>query len=262
MNMLISAFVCTHVGKVRKNNEDNFFLQGLTLDRGIMNKGLARSRESAEAVQLYAVCDGMGGQAAGEEASLIGVSLLRPLLAQLCDGGAVRACVNRYADDANKAVVALPTDSGSTLVMLIINNGFATVAWLGDSRAYMLRDRRLIRLTEDHTEAERMKKLGITPKGGRASNSLTRYLGMDMQDLVITPSYTDDIRLKRKDVFLLCSDGLYNMVDEDKISDILIHSDSPARELAEAALENGGTDNITALVADVSKLSKPLFGAK
>ena len=140
----------------------------------------------------------------------------------------------------------------------------ASVAWLGDSRAYLLREGKLHLLTEDHTEEQRMLKMGLQVSGSRARNSLTRYLGMDMPGLVVTPSYAEEIELKKQDVFLLCSDGLTNLVDAAKIEKILDEAEAPERELADAALAAGGTDNVTALVADVTRLSKPigLFGAK
>lgn len=264
MNILISAGVCTHVGKVRNNNEDNFFLNGSSYDRRNGKKGFVRCRDSAEDVQLYAVFDGMGGQAAGEEASALGAQLMRRLLEDLRGGEDIRTAMDRYTALANDAVLALKNDAGSTLVMLCIREGVASVAWLGDSRAYLLREGKLHLLTEDHTEEQRMLKMGLQVSGSRARNSLTRYLGMDMPGLVVTPSYAEEIELKKQDVFLLCSDGLTNLVDAAKIEKILDEAEAPERELADAALAAGGTDNVTALVADVTRLSKPigLFGAK
>jgi len=262
MNLKVCAFVCTHVGKVRTNNEDNFFMNGLSLDRSVEKKGFLRKKECADPVQLYAVCDGMGGQAAGEEASALGVDVMRRLLSDLAAGGDVRAATDRCTALANDAVAALHKDAGSTLALLCIKGDGATVAWLGDSRAYLLRDGKLLRLTQDHTEEQRMLKMGIQSAPGRAKNALTRYLGMDMPGLVVTPSYADEITVKKRDVFLLCSDGLSNLVEEERIAEILDSSEWPARELVDEALAAGGTDNVTALVVDIEKLIKPLFGAK
>jgi protein phosphatase len=264
MNILISAGVCTHVGRVRNNNEDNFFLNGSIYERRSEKKGFVRCQDSADDVQLYAVCDGMGGQAAGEEASALGVSLMRKLLEDLRTGEDIHTAMDRYVALANGAVTALRNDAGSTLVVLCVRENIATVAWLGDSRAYLLREGKLLLLTEDHTEEQRMLKMGLRIPGNRARNSLTRYLGMDMPGLVVTPSYVQDIELKKHDVFLLCSDGLTNLVDEAKIKTILDEAEIPERDLAEEALAAGGIDNVTALVLDVTKLSKPLglFGAK
>ncbi len=262
MNLKVASFVCTHVGKVRTNNEDNFFMHGLSLDRSVEKKGFLRRRECADDVQLYAVCDGMGGQAAGEEASAIGVDMMRRLLSDLTAGENVRAATDRYTAMANDAVAALHKDAGSTLVLLCIKGDSATVAWLGDSRAYLLRDGKLLRLTQDHTEEQRMIRMGIRPAPGSAKNALTRYLGMDMPGLVVTPSYADEITVKKHDVFLLCSDGLSNLVEEERVAEILDAGEWPARELVDAALVAGGTDNVTALVVDIQKMSKPLFSLK
>lgn len=264
MHPVITAFVCTHVGKVRRNNEDNFFMNGLCFDPAVEKKGFLRRREYEEPVQLYAVCDGMGGQDAGEEASKRAVALMGSLITDLRSGEETRAAVNRYAALANDAVAALKTDSGTTLVLLCIRGDTATIAWLGDSRAYLLRDGKLLRLTIDHTEEQRLIQLGLPATGGRARSELTRYLGMDVPGLVVTPSYSKDVFLRRRDAFLLCSDGLTNMIGEQRIAEILDASDYPARDLVDAALLAGGHDNATALVVDVERLAKPfsLFGLK
>ena len=265
MNSHITAYACSHVGNVRTNNEDNIFVNGYCLNKKSTKKGRLYRSRSSNYRQLYSVCDGMGGQAAGEDASEIGVNMMRLLLQRLNmldepEAESVREEINRYTEDANRAVVDLPTDSGSTLTVLCIYGDRATVAWLGDSRVYLLRANKLIQLTEDHTEAERMKKMGINPADKRASNSLTRYLGLDIPGLVARPSYADEIGLKKGDVFLLCSDGVSNMVSDDELKTILVKSLDPARKIIEAALKAGGTDNATAVVIDVERINKPLFG--
>lgn len=265
MYQKVVSFLCTHAGNVRKNNEDDFFMNGLTLDgaAGQTGKeGILKKRECTDAVQLYAVCDGMGGQAAGEEASALGVRLMERLLADVSAGGDVRAATDRYTAAANDAVVALHKNAGSTLVMLCIRKNTATVAWLGDSRAFLLRGGELHRLTQDHTEEQRMLRLGLQPAGSRARNSLTRYLGMDAPGLVVTPSYAQEIDLQKNDAFLLCSDGLTNPVEEEKIAEILRSDEQPARGLVENALKAGGTDNVTALVVRIAKQIKPFFKTK
>lgn len=252
------SFVCTHVGKVRQNNEDNFFLNGLSYDSTSGKKGFVRRRESAAPVQLYAVFDGMGGQEAGEEASALGASLMNKLLLDLNEGEDVRSAVDRYTALVNDAVVSLARQAGSTMVLLCIKEGVASVAWLGDSRAYLLRNGALYRLTENHTQARHMAKLGFQSSDPHARNLLTRHLGMDAPGLVVTPAYASDLALKKHDVFLLCSDGLTNHVEEEKIAEILDSAQFPERELANAALGAGGADNVTALVVDVTKLARPV----
>lgn len=256
--MRIRAEICTHTGKVRPNNEDNFFLNGLTLPAPGEKRGFYRCRPSVEPVQLFAVADGMGGQAAGEKASALAVRYMGALHAAVEGGEEAREAIAHCTAEANEAVVALQRDAGSTLVMLLLAGGAARVAWLGDSRAYLMREGQLYRLSEDHTEAQRMRNLGIEPIGGRSANVLTRHLGMDIPGLVVEPSFAKDIELKKRDVFLLCSDGLTGLVEEERIACILDESERPARALVEAALAAGGADNVTALVVDVVRL-KPLF---
>lgn len=130
------------------------------------------------------------------------------------------------------------------------------VSWLGDSRVYMLRSGKLRQLTQDHTEAERLRKLGIAAADKRSHNSLTRYLGMNMEGMVLTPSYCEPIAIKRNDMFLICSDGLTSMVNDEEIAAIMRESQKPAYDLVNAALKAGGTDNVTAAVIGVESLKQ------
>lgn len=256
MNLRINTGVCTHVGQVRDSNEDNFFLNGSCLEAKGEKKGFLRCCESENSVQLYAVFDGMGGQKAGDEASALGASLMSNLLNDLRRGEDVRIASDHYTALVNDAVTSLKQGAGSTIAMLCIKEGVAYVAWLGDSRVYLLRDGELTQLTQDHTEEQRMKKLGIQSTDRSARNSLTRYLGMDMPGLILTPSYTEGIPLKKQDVFLLCTDGLTNLVDDKKIVGMLETAKIPERELAGAALKAGGTDNVTVMVIDLIQFRK------
>lgn len=246
MNLRINAGVCTHVGRVGNSNGDNFFLNGSFFTGKSEKKGLMRCRESGDPVQLYAVFDGMGDESAGEEASALGASLMRNLLDDLRGGEEFMEAVNRYAALANDAVASLGKGAGSTLAVLCIRDGVAHAAWLGNSRIYLLRNGGLTRITDDHT-GERQ-----------------RYLGMGASGAAAMPSCAADIPLKRKDVFLLCTDGLTDLVDDKKIVGMLENAKVPERELVGAALKAGGTDNVTVLAVDLIQFRKPLalFGKK
>lgn len=256
MGASIAAEVCCHVGRVRTNNEDNFFLNGFNINKSFTHKGIVRRKRSDAPAQLYAVCDGMGGQAAGEEASFIGNDMMHGLLRRLRNGIDPHIAIDDYTDEANRAVAKLDNGAGSTLAMVCIADGKAIVSWLGDSRVYMLRSGRLSRLTQDHTEAERLKRLGIAAADKRSHNSLTRYLGMNMEGMVLTPSYCEPITIKKKDMFLICSDGLTSMVNDEEIAAIMRESQKPAYDLVNAALEAGGTDNVTAAVIGIEPLKQ------
>lgn len=256
MGVSIAAEVCCHVGRVRTNNEDNFFFNGFNLSKSFAHKGIVRRKRSDASVQLYAVCDGMGGQAAGEEASFIGTDMMHGLLRRLRNSADPHIAIDDYTDEANKAVAKLDNGAGCTLAMVCIAEGKAIVSWLGDSRVYMLRSGKLRQLTQDHTEAERLRKLGIAAADKRSHNSLTRYLGMNMEGMVLTPSYCEPITIKKKDMFLICSDGLTSMVNDEEIAAIMRESQKPAYDLVNAALEAGGTDNVTAAVIGVESLKQ------
>ncbi len=255
MKWLGDYYVCSHVGRVRSANEDNFFANGLTLPERLASKGFLRSGTSDASVQLYAVCDGMGGTSAGKEASSIPVASMRALSEALTQGCDFKHTVNDFVKRVNDEVVALSAQksAGTTMTLLCLRDGIASVAHIGDSRAYHLHKGVLSQLTEDHTEAERMKRLRVGSGAASPSKSaLTRYLGMDMPGLVVTPSYYEEIPLIKGDAFLLCSDGLHGILDAKELRHILRKSSkSPARKLVEAALAKGGPDNVTALVVDV-----------
>lgn len=264
----ISAAVCSHKGNVRNNNEDNFFLNGLYMELRAMDAGGLWTLDSEDDCLLFAVCDGMGGQESGELASTAAVSGLAEALAELRRGADVRHTIDEAVARINQAVLAIDDGkSGSTAVLLCARKGVATVANLGDSRAYLLRDGKLRRLTQDHTEVQRLINLGVvSPQEAETHyrrHALTRYLGLQMDGFALTPQYAKDIPLKQGDVFLLCSDGLTEMLGDEAIATLLAQEPADScRALVQAALEAGGRDNVTVLALRVLGCKKQglLFG--
>jgi protein phosphatase len=228
----------TDVGLVRSDNQDSF----LTNDR------------------VLAVADGMGGHRGGQIASQVaietlGISYTEPTV----DG------LREAAEVANHAVFAKASDNpelrgmGTTLVAIARVDGDGdrqVVGWvnIGDSRLYLFRDGDLEQLSEDHSLVEEMVRDGrIAPEDARQHpqrNILTRALGIDPN-----PSVDSDIVDPYVgDRFLLCSDGLFNEVDEARIAATLRRLDDPddaAKELVRLALEGGGRDNVTVVIGDV-----------
>jgi protein phosphatase len=213
----------------------------------------------ADEHQLWAVADGMGGHRGGEVASELAVKALRDAYSQQ-DERSVDALLDAAAA-ANSAVNELSIEDpdlrgmGTTLVALARTDD-DEVAYIsvGDSRIYLLRDGELSRLTVDHSLVEEMVREGtITPEEARTHpkrNVVTRALGIDtyvMIDSATIIPYTGDR-------FVLCSDGLFNEVEHERIASVLRRLADPAdaaAELVRLANEGGARDNITVLIVDV-----------
>jgi protein phosphatase len=234
-------------GKKRENNEDSL----------LMDDSLA----------LYAVADGIGGQSGGEVASRMAVETLGESLAGLRRGGSpapdepalalaagFRLANSRIIDFA----LANPDleGMGTTMTALFVNGSTAHVAHVGDSRAYLFRHGRLTQITDDHGfVAEQVRAGLVTPEQARRSpyrHIITRALGIG-QDLKVD---LRTIEAQERDVFLLCTDGLTEMV-EDHVIERILDKTPPGRaagELVDSANGNGGVDNITVVVVRVGDL--------
>jgi protein phosphatase len=252
--MKATSFGGTDAGKKRANNEDAFLVD--------------------DELSLYAVADGIGGSEGGEVASRIAVETLASMLPDLLKekGGATgsgRGAGVSPEDAALFSAVALAhrnilreqehrpglAHMGTTLTALLLKKGQAFLAHVGDSRAYCLRSGTLRQLTVDHSlVAEQLRAGALTPAQARTSSYrhvITRALGAD-------PEVRPDIirhTLEKDDRFLLCTDGLTEMVDDREIARIL-ESSAPreaVHELINAANRNGGVDNITAVAVWVSE---------
>lgn len=257
MSLRLSASALTHVGCVRQNNEDNFYLQGHI--REDVNEQQAKWDCTAPDVCfLAAVADGMGGEAAGELASLTAVRALRPsvfALAQETLQESVTRANDRICEEIRNNG---GRRMGSTLAALFIDEGKALCGNIGDSRCYRMRGGTLTQLSTDHNKARRMVELGVlTPEQAahhRSRHELTRHLGIFEEEMVLRPTFCEPVELREGDVFLLCSDGLNDVVTDEAIAACLSDDIGPevqASRLVQLALEGGGRDNITVVVIRV-----------
>jgi PPM family protein phosphatase len=262
----IVAAAVSDVGKVREHNEDSFSCDA---DRG-----------------LFIVCDGMGGHAAGEVASALAVKTVRERwLAEEIEK-AVAAFTSAAEPDAQKQLMtalragaAAAHDAilaeaardgekhgmGTTLVAVRAVGGFAVFAHAGDSRAYLVRDKISMQLTEDHTLLARLLAAGIdvdtSGDGARFRSMLTNALGIGTECRVATFI----MPLLDGDQLLLCSDGVSEYVGEAEIGEVLVANPEPqkaAQRLVDLALDRGGSDNATALVARVVQAPTGLSPAR
>ncbi len=225
----------THRGLVRGQNEDSI----LTDPSGT----------------LWAVADGMGGYGHGDLASEMVIDQLE---AVGDDGPAMESLVT-VITRANRAVYERARadgfgQMGSTVVAMMIQHAFAYIAWVGDSRAYLLRNGRLRMLTRDHTVVQIMVDRGeltlAEAEGHPESHIVTRAVGGDDDILVDTVS----LPLLPGDRLMLCSDGLPRAVFEPVIESSLRATSTPetaCQALVREALDNGAPDNVSVIVVDL-----------
>ncbi|MFL6032592.1 MAG: Stp1/IreP family PP2C-type Ser/Thr phosphatase [Rubrobacteraceae bacterium] len=243
--LYLEPFGATHAGKVRANNEDALLV--------------GEGRDET----LFVVADGIGGFEAGEVASRIAVDVLK----ELEPGASFEAAIG----EANRRILAAGrgderlSGMGTTVVAVRFagtrDEPVAQVAHVGDSRAYLLRGGNLRPVTEDHSLVAELVRSGDLTRDQAAEhpqkNLITRALGADEEVEVDTSV----LPVEAGDRFLLCSDGLSDMIPETRIGEILAEApgdpEKPARSLVSAALDAGGADNVTVIVVDVKAETAP-----
>lgn len=224
-------------GCIRKNNEDSYLV-------------------SSEG--LYAVADGMGGHRAGEVASstaLGELEKLEPQLVGLRERALEKGLVEAFVQ-ANQVIYASSTTEpenagmGTTLTVLMISHSEAVIAHVGDSRAYLWRDGALEQLTTDHSLVGELVRLGQISleeaKKHPQRNVLMRAVGADP----IIEVECKSMGVQIGDVFLLCTDGFSNMIDDQELKDEFLEPSSweeRLERLRQLTLERGAPDNFTAL---------------
>jgi serine/threonine protein phosphatase PrpC len=234
------AWAATHVGRVRGLNEDLCLVGEWRSGKAVENwQGrLFRNREWA------VIADGMGGHEAGNVASRIVVDAI----AELIQAAMSEECIIKMLEAANRrlfeamyAIGGRP-GMGTTVVGAVFPGNELIVFNVGDSRAYAFRQGQLAQLSHDDTLNIRRGKLRSR------SHALTQSLGGSTKPQSLLPHLRHTV-FEDKDILLLCSDGLTDMIEEDEISEILVrHPDNPAEQLVAAALDAGGEDNITVVV--------------
>lgn len=242
----------TDVGRKRNHNEDSYLID--------------------DELQLFVVADGMGGHAGGGTASRIAVETIDRELRKIRDSkenpfaqsgqlqdSAIPEAFRAAVEGACLAIFQEAQNDprlqgmGTTVISLLVHEHYAFFAHVGDSRAYLVRGDLIQQISEDHSLVNEQIKAGmITPeeaKHSRYKNIITRSVGfeeevqVDVMGLVTEPG----------DVFLLCSDGLANMVEDKELHDAVRNNaleDAPKR-LIDLANERGGDDNITVIVVQI-----------
>lgn len=248
----------TDVGRMRKNNEDNF--------------------KVVPELNLFVLSDGMGGEAHGEVASQMAVEGVAEHFANYKPGSSTAAvnsglseCSIRLVSAvraANRSIFDLASKNpthrgmGATVVAACVEGQRLSLAHVGDSRAYLLRDGALQQLTNDHSlVAEQVRRGILTQAQAEESDMasvLTRAMGIDINVDVDV----DEHILMPKDALLMCSDGLTRMVTDPEIASTLLTVLDPQHavdRLVELANENGGADNVTVVVVRLAEEQKGIF---
>ena len=231
----------SHPGKVRTTNEDAY---GYCLDAGV-----------------FAVCDGMGGAAAGEVASRLAVDTLIERLCAAISPEDRRIALEESIAAANRLVYAQAGQDaslqgmGTTLVAVAIQDHSALIGHVGDSRCYLYRGSQLTRQTNDHSLVDEQVRLGhMTQADADRSplrNVITRAIGTQTS---VEPEITE-LALESGDTLLLCSDGLTREVSEAGIASILQRPgtvEEKCQRLIDAANDAGSHDNVTAILVSTS----------
>lgn len=219
---------------------------------------------------LLVVADGMGGHPAGDVASRIALDTLIQAFPALPAGDLGQAMKQAFRK-ANDAVFAAGeaepahTGMGTTLTSALLHGKYATVAHVGDSRAYLLRGDNLTQVTRDHTvasdEVAQGRLSADAARGDPRRNMLTHVIGTNSRLESSLPSIFE-LTLLPGDRLLLCSDGLTGMLTDEEIRDLLMEDDrqDAADRLVLAANAAGGVDNTTVVVLDVSSKPPPAAG--
>ena len=247
-----------HIGKLsdvghhRERNEDSFYVV-----HSVMQHDLG-----TEPFSLFVVADGMGGHQKGEMASSLAArtaanslfeDVYLPYLTnnQNANNRPLTEALIAAVDHANAAVLETVPDGGTTLTLALVMGNNAYIAHVGDSRAYVFKEDTLKQITQDHSLSQRLEELGQSAEEVKqVQNVLYRAIGQGETLEVDTHMQ----HLPGGTSLLLCSDGLWGLVEETDIIDILKSSSTPqesCEQLIEKANNNGGLDNITAIVVSM-----------
>lgn len=243
----------SHVGKVRKNNEDYCMGDVVETDDG--------------SIGIFALADGMGGHNKGEVASKIAVDSIMEFLKE----NILQKCGIKmdYLDDvikqgynyANKNIYAKSLEDksfegmGTTLVVAVVYKNQAIIANVGDSRCYLLNEENFRKITKDHSVVEELLYANIITKEEAKHhprrNQITRAMGAE--EIIIVDIYRE--KVKKDDILLLATDGLTGCVEDENIKEILLQDKDMkilSKELIDEANNNSGKDNISVILCKMN----------
>lgn len=249
----IFAGCCFHRGYKKTNNEDNFlFAQKILADP--MRKTGTYKKTFLKSNVCFAVFDGMGGLPAGEQASRVAARALSKLLQESRAREKIdRNWLYNAFSVINREVACysrkLGYQIGTTAAVILFSTSSIIVGNVGDSRIYRYASGRLEQISQDHSDRELLEELGIKER----KPSLLQFIGQIGEKRGLYPSVSSFCRTNYER-YLVCSDGLTDMVQDKKIEEVCGKYKAPlecAQSLVQCALEKGGEDNITVIVCDL-----------
>ncbi|QEH34002.1 Serine/threonine phosphatase stp [Aquisphaera giovannonii] len=261
-------------GNYREHNEDNFFVPGRRPVRAdLSDASNDRPTMTFDVSNLFIVADGMGGQQAGEKASLMAVEQIPPAIARRLsqvdrEPKAIQESIREAVAEVNSEILSSSglvteySNMGTTVVLALFRHDKVYVAGIGDSRAYRLREGRLEQLTEDHNLARALLKAGTITAAELPNHKFTNvlYLYLGSKDARGGPEEFKVLDVKPGDRFLLASDGLTSVVPDEEITRMLGTVGDPQQAavmLKDLALHNDSHDNVTCLVIHVVAENAP-----
>ena len=252
------AYTC-HIGKIRNNNEDNFWCCGDSLEA--QNQGMSHFRSGymkQSEYPLLAVFDGMGGESCGEMAAFLAAEACGEHFKTAKDGirNDPEEFLNEICESMNQAICDYGRTNkinsmGTTAALLAFAEDAVYSCNLGDSRIYKSDREKFYQISQDHVLGRSL--FGKAP--------LTQYLGMEEENLQLEPSISRQ-EIKIGDRFLLCSDGITDMLSDGEIADILSRDIPVAKTveiLVDRALKKGGRDNITVVLCEIMEQPRNMF---
>ena len=252
------AYTC-HIGKIRNNNADNFWCCGDSLEA--QNQGMSHIRSGymkQSEYPLLAVFDGMGGESCGEMAAFLAAEACGEHFKTAKDGirNDPEEFLNEICESMNQAICDYGRTNkinsmGTTAALLAFAEDAVYSCNLGDSRIYKSDREKFYQISQDHVLGRSL--FGKAP--------LTQYLGMEEENLQLEPSISRQ-EIKIGDRFLLCSDGITDMLSDGEIADILSRDIPVAKTveiLVDRALKKGGRDNITVVLCEIMEQPRNMF---
>lgn len=246
MKYEVEYYCLSHIGKIRKNNQDNFFCNGSYM--AAENNGtvelLRGSVDSADNA-VFCVFDGMGGEERGEIAAYLAAKKMSEIFSK----EEQETDFIHYCKEANREICLSTaeqqlTSMGTTMAALMFRKKDVLLCNIGDSKIFLVSDDTLQQISYDH--------VSVSVNGRKPP--LTQNLGVPEDEMTLAP-YIATGEYHHKDIYLICSDGLTDMVETDRIKEII--DTTPHNEacnaLLQEALQNGGKDNITIVLLCIKK---------
>ncbi|MDD2213653.1 MAG: protein phosphatase 2C domain-containing protein [Oscillospiraceae bacterium] len=265
--MKFVGIAVSDVGRNRQNNEDNlYFNHECRIPSEAQTKFSTQLTEGSSAC-LFAVCDGMGGEALGEQASFIAASGLKVLEDRLSQAGitAFPKLMQHYILRTNETMCQYIRQNeglrmGATFTALMVYQGVLQAINIGDTMAYLFRNRQLYPLTTRHNHAQRLVDMEvITAEEAERHperHRLTQHLGLFAEERALQPSLSPQIILQAGDKILICSDGITDMLSLEQIRTALLSDHAlnhQANQILEEALQMGGKDNATLIMLEIQE---------